>query len=245
MTITKQQLKAKIETLETQKRKNNKIQEEAQKALFAHYVYENMELKNVEAFFGACHGPESEVKPNYNLYFNYSYNTGLTTVEVSCYSWRIEQGQGDFNAYLDTIVDSAEIARFIENNLDEIQIMLSTCKADVEEVDKHYLKYCTDQLYEMNEADSQNEAFQKMEYLKEGVEFDEGERVELKRDYNPRVKAIKVTKETDKTFTVEWECAYGLGTNGPRTESRVNKSNVINDVFGWDYKEVEAEVAAA
>ncbi|BCV04745.1 MAG: hypothetical protein CM15mV90_100 [uncultured marine virus] len=59
------------------------------------------------------------------------------------------------------------------------------------------------------------------------------------------MKAIKVVKETDKTFTVEFECAYGLGTNGLRTESRVNKSNVLADVFGWDYKEVGAEAEAA
>ncbi|BCV04746.1 MAG: hypothetical protein CM15mV90_110 [uncultured marine virus] len=49
--------------------------------------------------------------------------------------------------------------------------MLSTCVADVEAVDTHYLKYCRAQLNEMNEADSRAED-PKMEYLKEGIELD-------------------------------------------------------------------------
>ena len=233
MKLTLTQLQTKIEAIENQDRNYWNIQEQAKKSLFAEFVTANLKLKNVEAFNNACLGTESEVKPNYNLYFNSNFRYDNTTVEVSAYSWRLEQGQGDYNAYLDTIIDGANVARFIENNLEEIKTMLSTCVADVEPGDWHYRKYLQAELDAIMEAEIEAEDFQKMEYLKEGIELD-NVRVELKRDWTPNVKQIKVVKHTNKTFTVDWVCSMGYSN----TESRVNKHNVIDAVFGWDYEAV-------
>tara|TARA_A200000159_G_scaffold60797_1_gene56301 strand:+ start:366 stop:1073 length:708 start_codon:yes stop_codon:yes gene_type:complete len=234
MQLTITQLKEKIEAIEAQDRKYWNIQEQAKKALFAEFVTENLELKNVEAFGYACLGTSTMVKPNYNLYFNSDFRYENTTVEVSAYSWRIEQGKGGYDAYLDTIIDGANIARFIEDNLEEIKAMLSTCLADVEPADWHYRKYLKAEWDAIKEVEKEAEDFQKMAYLKEGIELDSAVRVELKQDWNPRVKEIKVVKETPKTFTVDFVCGMGYS----ETESRVNKHNVLNAVFGWDYEEV-------
>lgn len=242
MKLTITQLKAKIEAIETQARKNYAIQDNAKKALFADYVSENLDLLNVEAFGYACLETSTMVKPNYNLYFNTSFDETKTTVEVSAYSWRIEQGQGDYNAYLNTIIDGANIAKFIENNLEEIQIMLSTCVADVEPVDYHYTRYLKDQLDDLQEAEMFAEDYQKMAYLKEGIEFDEHTRINLKSDWLPNIKEIKVLSETAKKVSIEYKTWWNETT--PNTEKLCNKQNIIDAAFEWDFVEVEQQPAA-
>ena len=73
MKLTLTQLQTKIEAIENQDRNYWNIQEQAKKSLFAEFVTANLKLKNVEAFNNACLGTESEVKPNYNLYFNSNF----------------------------------------------------------------------------------------------------------------------------------------------------------------------------
>ena len=73
-----------------------------------------------------------------------------------------------------------------------------------------------------------------MEYLKEGIELDKAVRITVKQGWEPRVKAIKVVKETPKTFAIDYVDGWGYN----ESEKRVNKHNVLNAVFGWDYEEV-------
>ena len=86
----------------------------------------------------------------------------------------------------------------------------------------------------MEEAETAAWEFQKLAYLKEGIEFDSSLRIELKADWRPRVKAIKVVKETPQTFTVDWTCSNGYSD----TESRVSQ-RILHDVFGWDYVDAD------
>ena len=113
--------------------------------------------------------------------------------------------------------------------------MLSTCVADVDEIDVDYKRYLETRINELEEAETAAWEFQKLAYLKEGIEFDQAIRVELKSLWRPRVKAIKIVKETAKTFTVDFTCGSGYN----ETESRVNKGNVLHDVFGWDYVDAD------
>lgn len=252
MKLSITQLKAKIETLQNQYGRNYAIQDNAKKALFASIVIDNCAVGNFvpggdilreeDAFLAACDLGESNLKGNYNLYFNTSFDETKTTVEVSAYSWRIEQGQGDYNAYLNTIIDGANIAKFIENNLDDVQTMLSTCVADVEPVDLEYKRYLQAQLDELVEAERVAEEFQKMEYLKEGIEFEEHTRINLKSDWLPNIKEIKVLSETAKKVSIEYKTWWNETT--PNTEKLCNKQNIIEAAFEWDFVEVEQQPAA-
>ena len=139
----------------------------SKKALFAAFVIDNCAvgtfvpggdiLLEEAAFLAACDLGESDLKANYNIYFNSDFRYENTTVEVSAYSWRIEQGKGDYNGYLNTVIDGANLARFIENNLEEIQLMLSTCVVDVEPADWHYKRYLQKEWDAIMEAEREAE----------------------------------------------------------------------------------------
>ena len=72
MATTLTTLKAKLETIENQQRKNWATQDAAVKALFVDYIIDDLEIMvlDIEAFRAAVLDTPTDVKPNYNIYVN-------------------------------------------------------------------------------------------------------------------------------------------------------------------------------
>ena len=184
---------------------------------------------------------EGRLKDLFSISFYERYKQD-TILELSYYT---TSTQSDFE--LDRIIYLGKVAEVVKNSSKEILDEIARIKKeDLEESNELYTlqNNYSKQISQYENAERENKKVE-LELLlrsEEGVSFSKELYLEVKRNFTPRIKSIKITEvsKSRKTCTISFKYAYGDHTG---VEERCNFDSIISQVMYHSNHIAQLEIA--